>query len=71
MNSKERIIASFGENIDDYDEEDVELMATYLDQLLKRENKEYFLELICQVFFDSSVKPEHIELIMPIKEGSN
>ncbi|MHA1910396.1 MAG: hypothetical protein ACTSYA_01760 [Candidatus Kariarchaeaceae archaeon] len=68
--SKECIIASLGENASDYDETDIEQMAAYRDQLVKCENKEFFLALISQVLWDSSIKPEHIDLIMQV-EGSS
>ena len=69
LSSKEQIIASLGDLFSEFEEEDIDQMATYHAFLLKRVNNKLFLEKICEVLWDYSVKMEHMETIMREEES--
>ena len=65
--SKERIIA-YIESIFDHPEdregftsEDIDLMSSFLDQLVKHSNNTFFLESVCLLFSDYSMTLEHVK----------
>ena len=67
--SKERILASLGESASEFEPEDIAHMASSLNLLLKRANNKNFLESLCELLWDYSVKPEHIQTIIRVEES--